>query len=158
MAANDILSDWRGQPLGEVSRRQAVIMLTDGEPCVANRGCPPQTYSLTVDLMDDLADITDQFGDEFPYYGLGNPESVYISTILLSRRSQRDTSWDTWEEITQQHGGNIYPVISSSLLTKVINDALDPVTGSGREPLECGDPKWIEPYLDNVIIFTHSPS
>lgn len=157
LVANDILSDWRDQPLGEIPRRQAVIMLTDGEPCVANRGCPPQTYSLTLELMDDLADITNHLGDDFPYYGMGNPESVYISTILLSRRSQRDTSWDKWEEITQQHGGNIYPVTSSSLLLKVINDALDPVTGSGREPLECGEPRWIKPYLDNVIIFYTFP-
>jgi len=157
LAANDILSGWRDQPLGEISRRQAAIMLTDGEPCVANRGCPPQTYSLTLELMDDLAEITNHLGDDFPFYGMGNPESVYISTILLSRRSQRDTSWDKWEEITQQHGGDIYPVTSSSLLTKVINDALDPVTGSGREPLECGEPKWVRPYLDNVIVFYTFP-
>lgn len=157
MAASDILSNWQTQPLGDKPRRRAVIMLTDGEPCVANRGCPPQTYSLTLELMSDLEDITNPLGDDFPYYGIGNPESVYISAILLSRRATRDTSWDMWEEITQQHGGDIYPVTSSSLLTKVINDALDPVTGSGREPLECGEPKWVRPYLDNVVVFYTFP-
>ncbi|MCL4266933.1 MAG: hypothetical protein KJ069_27385 [Anaerolineae bacterium] len=157
LAANDILAEWRGQPLGEKPRRQVVIMLTDGEPCVSNRGCPPQTYNLTLDLMGDLEEITNSLGDEFPYYGLGNPESVYISTIFLSRTGVTPTSQDKWEQITQSHGGDIYPVTSSSLLTKVINDALDPITGSGREPLECGEPKWVRPYLDNVIIFYTFP-
>lgn len=158
MVAKDILAEWQEDSLGDQPRRQAVIMLTDGEPCVANRGCPPQTYSLTMELMNELQEMTSSTGDDFPFFGAENPESVYISALLLSRRPDGDVSWDKWEEITQIHGGDIYTTTNSALLTKEINDALDPITGSGREPLDCGEPKWVQPYLDNVIVFYAFPT
>lgn len=157
LVANDILTDWRNTPLGDLPRRQGTILLTDGEPCILNRDCPPQTYSLTVDLMEELEDLTNPTTGEFKFYGEGNPESTYISMLLLSRSQGFETSQDYWERIARSHGGDVFPVTSNEELAAIINDALDPITGSGREPLQCGEPTWILPYLDNVIILYSFP-
>ncbi len=167
--ANDILSEWKDNPIGsgEEPRRQVIMMLTDGGSCVQNRGCYRPYLNDNADklvgtadgLMNELEDMLDPAGREFPFYGVGDTESVYITTVFLSSNIGRQSfgTSDRWRQVSIDHGGDLYPVTDSTSLVATINDALDPVSGSGRTPIACGTPKWVRPYLDNVIIFSAYP-
>ncbi len=168
LVANDILTQWKNEPLeSDEIRRQGVLMLTDGGSCVQNRGCyrpyinvhAAELGPVARDLMSELEDLTLNTGDNFPFFGFSDPDSVYIATVFLSGDLDKHSfgTSDQWREIATGHGGNIYPVTSTTSLVVTINDALDPAAGTGREPIECGEPKWIKPYEDNVIIFSAYP-
>lgn len=168
LAANDILTQWKNEPLeSDEIRRQGVLMLTDGGSCVQNRGCyrpyindhAAELGPAARDLMSELEDLTLNTGDKFPFFGFSDPDSVYIATVFLSDDLDRHSfgTSDQWRTVATGHGGNIYPVTSTTSLVATINDALDPVAGTGREPVECGEPVWIKPYEDNVIIFSAYP-
>lgn len=165
-AASDVLSQWKSEPLGSASqtRRQVIMLLTDGGTCVRNRNCYPggDTDSLLGEatvLMDELEDMLERDGDLFPFYSPSDPESVFVTAVFLSRNLNGDSFGTArrWQDVALDHGGDLYPVTSSTSLVATINDALDPVSGSGREPIACGYPKWVWPYFDDVVIFSAYP-
>ncbi|HUM68390.1 MAG TPA: hypothetical protein PLK31_06045, partial [Chloroflexota bacterium] len=167
-AALDVLSQWESDPLGQTPRRKAVILLTDGGSCVRNLGCNDSSLyradanalnSTAQTLMAELVEFLKQTGDQFPFYGSSDPESVFITAVFLSRDINMESlgTSERWRQIALDHGGDLFPVESSTSLVATVNDALDPISGSGRTPVECGSPVWVRPYLDNVVIFSAYP-
>lgn len=155
LAAHDQLTAWREQPLGDQPRRQAVVVITDGEPCLFARSCGEvPVYNIGPD-MAALEELTDPNDAMFPWSGADNPDSVHLSLIAMSRRSgsMQDSFFNGWRLITQGHGGDVYPANALNTNLNVITaDIMDPVIGSGMEPVSCNTDIWINPYTDNLVI------
>lgn len=169
LMAEEILEEWREDPINidNNDRRQAIIILTDGEPCLFRRGCSNlpsgQIYDFRPD-MQNISELTDPRGDDFPWYGPENNQSVYISLITLRRRTGGyERSFLTgWEEITGSHGGALlYPDTkgvfratqdTNTDLSPIVTDILSPIVGSSLRKVACNSDIWIEPYSDNLII------
>ena len=154
LGARDILQQWSNDPLPGV-RRKAVIMITDGEPCLFWRGCdnlPPGTnYNIRPDLTL-IGDLTNQNGNDFPFRGDSNPDSVFISVLLLSQRSQNFTQsfLDAWTDIATSHGGTLREARSAPRLSPLIAEMLQPIVQSGLQSVTCGKSFWITPYANNL--------
>lgn len=153
--ARVILESWQTNPLPGAPRRQAIILITDGEPCLITRGCGEVgDYDIQPDL-DSIAELTDPRDNDFPWRGTDNPNSVHISLIAMSRRTGPfpEAFFRTWEAVTQGHGGDVYPAndINTNLNT-IVTDILNPVIGSGLEPVPCETDIWVNPYIDNLIV------
>ena len=154
LAASDQLQAWRAEPLGELPRRQSVILISDGEPCLRARGCTEPGYSWNPDL-DALDELTDPLDSVFPWLGADNPESVYISLIAMSQRgaSIQENLFGRWEAITQNHGGDVKDANAQNTNLNVIAaDIINPIGGSGMEPVPCNTDVWVYPYTDNLVI------
>lgn len=155
LAARDQLAGWRAAPLGDQTRRQAVIIITDGEPCLFARGCGTvPIYNINPD-MAALEELTAPLDATFPWLGADNPESVHISLIALSQRSGslQDSFFNGWRRITQSHGGDVFNANAlNTNLNIIAADIINPVGGSGMVPVPCNEAIWVYPYTDNLAI------
>lgn len=162
-AAAEILREWRAQPLGEMPRKRAVLLITDGEPCVGDLGCSDKGWAGRSAYIRSLEDLTDPLGTDFPFRGENNPNSVHIWLIGLQdtrrRRSYLDDPLlrETWNRITRLHGGEVLVLESGGQnanadLTSKVTNALNPMLGSRLKTWNCQEPIWIEPYLSQVAI------
>lgn len=155
LAARDQLAAWRAEPLDDQPRRQSVIIITDGEPCLFARSCGQvPIYNIDPD-MTALEELTDPLDATFPWVGSDNPNSVHISLIAMSQRggSMQDRFFDGWHAITQSHGGNVYSAndVNTNLNT-IVTDILSPVSGSGMQAVACNTDVWVNPYTDNLVL------
>lgn len=158
--ARDILQEWKQQPLGESQRRQGIILITDGEGCTASGGCQidePYVFSRQ-GYIDRLLQLTNPNGQDLPWRGSDNPDSVHISMIALtdlnsSFNYRTDPVFsDGWARITQDRG-IVYLADQENLdLASGVADVLDPLVGSGLNQWDCQVPIWINPYVDNLAI------
>lgn len=147
------------------TRKQAIILLTDGSPCVSELGCPgsfaPGSY---------LQRLRSQIEQDFPFQeGVG----TYIWVVAMRDRNQgyladrigppiSATMGDYWAGIANSHGGalevlsrnrNEIPLrFHQSILSRLL------VTGN-LNLLECG-PHSIQPYTErvNLLFYKNDPS
>jgi hypothetical protein len=165
--AAKILANWQQHPIGSEPRKRAVVVITDGGPCIPAQGCILGNY--TFDLpgyMKRLEVYTNPLGTVFPWRGADNPASVYLWVIGF-RDAARTGGYDyledptvrqPWNRITQGHGGDVLVLQSADqgtenadLTTKVAN-VLNQLLGSRLKPWDCREAIWVDPYLSNVTI------
>lgn len=154
LGARDILQEWREDPLPGI-RRQSVIIITDGEPCLFWRGCdnlPPGAYYNIRPDLSLITDLTNRDRTDFPFRGDSNSESVFISILLLSQRNQSFTEsfLDAWRDIAESHGGTLEEASTAPRLSPLIADMLQPIVQSNLQSVTCGQSFWITPYANNL--------
>ncbi|MCB0695541.1 MAG: VWA domain-containing protein, partial [Saprospiraceae bacterium] len=154
--SQEILDGWQENPIPGVPRRQAVILITDGEPCLFARGCTKVGYYDIRPDLDSIEALTDRLGDDFPWRGEDNPNSVDISLIAMSSRTASSFSeafFSRWQKITQDHNGDVYRANDANTnLNTIVTDILNPIIGSGLESVSCNTDVWVNPYIDNLIV------
>jgi len=165
--AEKILSSWKKNQIGDVTRKRVVVVITDGGPCIPAQGCVPGNYAFDhADYMKRLETIADPLGMKFPWKGADNPDSVYIWLIGFRdavkaggyNYLEDPTVRQPWNRIAQGHGGDVLVLQSADqgtqnadLTTKVAN-VLNQLLGSRLNPWNCQEPIWVDPYLSNVTI------
>lgn len=155
LAARDQFAAWQAAPLGELPRRRAVVVVTDGEPCLFSRDCGQATfYNIGPDMVA-LQALTNPLDGTFPWLGSDNEESVHISLIAMSQRGSnlQQSFFDGWRGITTAHGGNVYSANADNTnMNTIVTDILSPIGGSGVEPVACNTDVWVNPYTDNLVL------
>lgn len=154
LKAKNILDEWQQNPLPGGERIQAVIMITDGEPCLLARGCTKTAYDFLPDLVA-IEDLTNPNDVNFPWREGNDSGNVYLSLITFSRRSGPfpEAFLRVWREITTQHGGDVYSANQRNTnLNAIVTTIVSGVAGSGLQPVPCNTDFWVQPYTDNLII------
>ena len=164
-----ILDQWRDEPLGDDVRKRAVIMMTDGPPCIIDDGCVPgneDNYVLKP-YLDKLKAYTDPLEDALPWKGEDNPDSVQIWLIGFSTWGKEydpfhpeNSVRKAWDSVTTKHGGEVRVLEQkgdrttlNTDLTSVVANILDgSLLGSNLEGWDCRKPIWVEPYQSSVTI------
>lgn len=166
-AAAQILKTWHSEPVGNGVRRRAVVLITDGGPCVSSKGCTtnPATNKFdTPAYMQEMEKFTDPLGVQFPYKGDSSPESIFLFMIAFrDTASKYDYLKDSkfrapWERITKSHGGAIVELTADvnnaqrANLGTVVADVMDNLLGSNLSIVNCNEPIWVDPYVSDVAI------
>lgn len=155
LAARDQFAAWQAAPLGDLQRRRAVVVVTDGEPCLFARDCGQAIF---YDIGPDMAALqllTNPLDATFPWLGSDNEDSVHISLIAMSQRggNLQQSFFDGWRDITTAHGGNVYSANAANTnMNTIVTDILGPIGGSGVEPVPCNTDVWVNPYTDNLVL------
>jgi hypothetical protein len=169
-AARDVLaSPGMGPVHDDVPRKRAIVVLTDGNPCVgsqcsisSSQGFDEVGYMQTK-LVPKLNDPRGAFPPWQPAT-YDSTRNVYIwlvainnAPLYLEAQKGTKTVGDLWREITEQHGGAVYSLgqhakdIPSTYVT-----ILDRLLGStlkagGFEKIECGQPIYVDAYVQKVF-------
>lgn len=174
-AAADTLAKWRseGSPDNSI-RRQGVVFVTDGGPCVIDRGCvdPPEQYTFNIgEYMQEIENLVDPNGVTFPWHGEDNPDSVRMWFIgFRDKKASRGLDYlspdnplgkalrPRWERIVGGHGGTLEVLNSASSNTinrdvslKVAN-IVDSITGGKPLKWDCTKPFYVNPYTDKMQV------
>lgn len=160
-----ILQAWRQEVLGSLPRKQAVIVLTDGGPCVEDEGCLSIGFSVS-QYMERLEQLTGPKGDSFPWIETEQLQGVYIWLVAFNdaRGGVYDYLLDeelmtSWQRIAQSHGGDVLILqkgvkneqINTDLAPKV-TEILDSLLGSELLKSKCGEPIRVPVYVDSLIL------
>jgi hypothetical protein len=172
-AAAQVLDEWRKQPPPDATvRRQGVVLVTDGGPCVVDLGCADKndTFDRTA-YMNDLTQLIDPNGATFPWRGADNPASIRLWFIGF-RDTKADPKFDylspdspwgkmfrpRWEQLANAHGGTVAVLDASSPNTTnrdvapKIADIVDSVTGTSLIKAKCNEPFYVDPYTDKLRV------
>lgn len=174
-AAADTLTRWRAEgSLDNSIRRQGVVLVTDGGPCVIDRGCvdPPEKYTFNIgQYMQEIETLLDPNGVTFPWRGEDNPDSVRVWFIGF-RDKKASAGMDylnpsnplgkalrpRWQRIVDGHGGTLEVLNSASSNTinrdislKVAN-IVDSITGGKPQIWDCTKPFYVNPYTDKMQV------
>lgn len=162
LRARDVLKMWKEQPIaGAEDRRQAILLITDGEACTGSGGCStdPTLYQFDrVGYMNDLINMALPSGADFPYIEGDPANSIYISMVALA---DNEESFNYRTEPTFRNGwttiigprGQIYDTQVSNLdLATGMFDILRPLIGSNLQEWDCQSPISVVPYLDSSLI------
>jgi hypothetical protein len=162
LRARDVLQMWQQQPvIGAEDRRQAILLITDGEACTGSGGCstdPAQYQFDRVTYMNDLIATAEPSSADFPYSAANPEDGVYISMVALSDNSQSynyrtdPTFRNSWTTIIGERG-QIYDTQASNLdLATGMFEILRPLIGSNLQEWDCQQPIYVIPYLDNSLV------
>ncbi|MGQ9595252.1 MAG: hypothetical protein ACUVXH_12080 [Anaerolineae bacterium] len=165
--ASSILEGWRERPpQGDQSvRRQAVILVTDGGPCKTTEGCKgnPGEWEALPKYLDLLRENLRPEGDVMPYRGA---TGIYFFVVAFQDSSLPEYDYladptvrGLWEQVTEQHGGRLVVLNKSREgrfdnvdLSVKLTEALDALLGSALIRNRCGEPIYVEAYLDTLLI------
>jgi hypothetical protein len=139
-------------PLEGVPRRRAIILLSDGQPCVRSLGCVYGEWAFPIaTYMDEMQDQIDR---DFPFDPDALEDSTYIWLVALNvERPMPSYVANTWEEIVGSHGGEVIPL---SVNRADIPDAFYRILrelapwGPGAWEVRCGRPVYVDPYLETA--------
>jgi hypothetical protein len=138
-------------PLEGVPRRRAIILLSDGQPCVRGLGCVYGEYTFPVARYMD--EMKDQIERDLPFDRDAPQESTYIWLVALNvARPMPSYVANTWEEIVGSHGGAVIPLSANRA---DIPDAFYRILrelapwGPGAWEIKCG-PVYVDPYLESA--------
>lgn len=151
-AARERLNFWKANPLDDRARRQSVVLITDGEPCMFAFGCP---YPPNPQDMNAIDVLTNPLGNTFPWRGADNADSVFISLIAMSQGAQswQENIFSRWRTIAQAHGGDVFSANDlNTNLSTIVTDIIAPVAGSAMDAVTCDQEFWIYPYTDNLVL------
>lgn len=162
LRARDVLLMWGGQPIaGAEDRRQAILLITDGEACTGSGGCstvPAEYLFDRVAYMNDLINTAQPSSVDFPYVDGDPAKSIFISMVALSDNSQSynyrtdPTFRNSWATIIGPRG-QIYDTQASNLdLAAGMFDILRPLIGSNLQEWDCQTPIHVIPYLDSSLV------
>ncbi len=162
LRARDVLQMWKQQPVaGAEDRRQAILLITDGEPCTGSGGCstnPGQYKFDRVTYMNDLIQVAQPSSADFPYVDGDPNNTIFISMVALSDSSQsynyrtQPTFRNGWQTIIGQRG-QIYDTQESNLdLATGMFEILRPLIGSNLQEWDCRRPINVVPYLDSSLV------
>lgn len=157
--AAEILRVWRGAPPDILPRKQAVIMISDGDLCTHEYGCSFQT---AIDRLNPLVDPNSSY----------IPANVYLAHIGVYTDDmyvfwENKTIAPFWAQVTANHNG-ANPILFQNAVTvdekKAANQEIDAeissvlgtMLGSDLGEAVCSngviDPIWVEPYENNFLI------
>lgn len=162
-----ILKEWRANPIGSGVRKRALILITDGGPCVTSKGCTanPETSKFdTPAYMKEVEEFVNPLGGNLPFRGDGNSESVFLYIIAF-----RDTTSPynylndsrirgPWEKMAKDHGGALLELQAADKdtqnlnLNTVVADVMDKLLDSNFTPVSCDEPIWVDPYKSDIAI------
>ena len=157
LKALDILRGWQSEPLSGADRRKLVVLITDGGPCQRSDGCgyDGSGYSYGP-AMAELVDFMDAQGSNYPWTG-NNPESIFVSMIAMtdSRENYRlnTTIQNNWNAIVANRGQVFAANALNTDLSTGVSNILSPLIGSTLEKITCDQEIWVQPYLDDLLIF-----
>lgn len=169
--AAEIIQQWKEPPAGTVdSRKKAVILITDGGPCinVVNNVCDwtETEFGSQDNYLKELEAYTDPIAENFPFRGENNPDSVFIWIIAFADSSIRGYDYlsdpalrNTWQRIAEHHGGKLFILERKESLeeantevTARVAQITDNLLNSELQAWPCDKPLWVLPYQNNVTI------
>jgi len=162
-----ILKEWRANPVGTGVRKRALILITDGGPCVTSKGCTANPETSTFDTpayMKQVEEFVNPLGVNLPFRGDANSESVFLYIIAF-----RDTTspynylndsqiQGPWEKMSKEHGGALIELQAADKdtqnlnLNTVVADVMDKLLDSNFTPVSCNEPIWVDPYKSDIAI------
>ncbi len=163
--AADILAGWRTDMAGDITRRQALIIISDGAMCSERYGCD---FDAAIRNMDALVD-----GD-----GKDLPRSVTIEHIgfYCSQQVCSGTPFfeinaiqSFWARVLRDHGSSEVRLLQHGTndadresanrdLDAKVAEILGELLGSDLGQAACNtegtglEPIWVEPYRNNFLI------
>ncbi len=163
--AAQILADWRNQPVDGVPRKRAVLLVTDGDPCLYAAGCgtPNDNLDRAAYMAELETGLMNPVGSAFPWRGGDNPDSVAFWMLGLRDQASPNAenlklSEAAWQRIARGHGGDVVLLQSSDQgfmnadMTSRVATILDSLVGNAHPPQPCDQPITVDPYLSNVLI------
>jgi len=151
--AVDILES--ADPLGDLLRKRAVVLLTDGNPCVAQQGCVLGDY--TFPLQRYMDELKQQINEGLPWYGPENPRSVYFWVIALN--AQRDylgTTGQDWKDVATGHGGELISLeLNRQKIPGQLSDINRQIMGRTGEEILCDEWFYVDPYYRTALFSFH---
>ena len=169
-AARDLLTGPALGPLPDATpRKRAIVVLTDGNPCVGSACSVGSNEEFdAVGYMQDrlLPKLSDPNGPFAPWQSAGYDPAkhVYIWLVAINNaplylEAQKGTRsvGDLWREITEAHGGYVYslgqhPRDIPGTYVKILNQLLGSnLESGGFERVECGQPVYVDPYVQRVF-------
>lgn len=162
LRARDVLQMWKQQPIGSAeNRRQAILLITDGEACTGSGGCSINASQYQFDqagYMSDLIETASPSSVDFPHFANDPDNSVFISMVAMADSSQTfnyrtsPTFRNGWMNIIGERG-QIYDTQESNLdLSAGMFEILRPLIGSNLTEWDCQQPIYVVPYLDSSLV------
>lgn len=165
-AAAEIMDDWlaSADDVG-TPRKRAVVLVTDGAPCILDQGCVKgnDTFTYSPKLPAYMQQVEDFAASRLAWRGADNPASVYM--WLIGFRSQSGSDFfddkrirEPWERIAASHAGQVQILqpgekeVMNADLTSIVATIMDPLLGSRLTRWNCTEPIWIDPYISDVTI------
>jgi hypothetical protein len=150
--------------IGTLPRKQSIILLTDGGPCVTELGC-----SLTNSTFDSplyLRNLQIQVDRDFPFQ-TGSGFYLWVVAMqdrgadYLNNRIGTRTLREYWSDMaTARDGALIQLTKNREDIPATFYEILKEVTGTGKVELTGCTPHFIEPYTERAIftIFKNRPA
>lgn len=150
-------------PIGTLPRKQAIILLTDGGPCVIELGC--SLTGSTFSVLPYLRNLQNQVDQDFHF----QPGVGYYLWIVAMHDQGIDylndqvgdhTLRDYWNALATARGGSLIQLTKNREdIPVTFYKLLKQVTGSKVELTGC-TPTFIEPYTERAIftIFKSRPT
>lgn len=157
LKALEAFKQWQAEPIPGSDRRRLVILVTDGGPCQRSDGCGHEGSGYSYKpAMDELVNFMDAEGSNYPWTG-NNPESIFVSMIAMTDSSENYrlnvNIQNGWNAIVTNRGQVFSANEFNTDLSTGVSDILSPLIGSTLEPVACDSEIWVEPYLDDLLIF-----
>ena len=148
-AARDLTLMAEGHPTGKA--KQAVILLTDGWPCVGSWGC-----SIQDDHMDRQAYMQYLISDVIPQI----PDDAQIWIVALNDKTPYlKTVGSAFAQIAESHGGKLIDLPYNKTMVPIkVHEVFSKITGRREQQVGCGDPLYIPPYLGMVTLYIYKDS
>ncbi len=143
-------------PLNGLPRTKSIFLLTDGGPCVTEKGC--HTTGSTFEIDPYLRNLQSQINHDFPF----DSKNGYFFWVIAMHDQGRDylnldrvngrPLRDYWKALAQARGGDLIELTKNREdIPVTFYEILKKVTGTGTvENLPCG-PNYIEPYVERVL-------
>jgi hypothetical protein len=153
---------WSTQPIDNLPRRRAVIVIGEGGLCTADTAC-----NNFPGVVNSLNKVLDPAGNTFPFKGLDNPQSVVIYFLgILARKHMAAQFFDDpvissfWTNVTTSHGGaleilqrgqgDLETNLNTDLALK-LGKVMNSLLGLRLSPNNC-QPFWVNPYMSEFTI------
>lgn len=145
-AARDLTLMAEGHPTGKA--KQAVILLTDGWPCVGSWGC-----SIQDDHMDRQAYMQYLISDVIPQI----PDNAQIWIVALNDKTPYlKTVGSAFAQIAESHGGKLIDLPYNKTMVPIkVHEVFSTITGRREQYAGCGGLLKIPPYLGMVTLYIY---